>query len=252
MVEIAAQDMGIFAKPGRSGLGPGIAASILLHLILLSAAFWLIAAPAHRGPPEESAVRVEILPPPRPKLVLPPPPVSSDTILSSPPEIEAPQRPPVQTPASTVPESAIVPPSSETRGASSGMIRATKLLAAAALADPRSAQAASAMKTLAPEEQVEQLCNLEAMEQIAAENQRLNPDYLVAYAMSNTRRRGGSFEANGAAFRSNGKWYSLRYACDVSENPLEVAGFSFEIGAEIPRAEWAEHFLTASAPADGQ
>lgn len=65
----------------------------------------------------------------------------------------------------------------------SAMIRPATMLSGEALADPRSRQARAALRQLAYFDRREQLCNLEAMEQIHAWRDEFEPERLVAYAM---------------------------------------------------------------------
>lgn len=129
--------------------------------------------------------------------------------------------------------------------ATAGMIRATHLMAAAMLADPRSAKAAKAMKTLAASERIVQLCNIEAMEQIHAWNSAFKPDFLVAYAMADTRQSGNRVEADGAAFRSKRHWFNVSFTCEARRDLAGVDQFAFQVGDEIPKDAWRDHNLAA-------
>ncbi len=129
--------------------------------------------------------------------------------------------------------------------AAASMIHATRLMAAAVLADPHSAKAAKAMKTLAASERIVQLCNIEAMEQIHAWKPTLRPDFLVAYAMAETRQAGNRVEADGAAFRSKQHWYNVSFTCEARPDLAGVAQFAFQVGDEIPKDAWRDHNLAA-------
>ncbi len=63
------------------------------------------------------------------------------------------------------------------------MIRAVKILSGEALADARSRQARIALRQLSDFDRREQLCNLEALEQVHAWDGDYEPERLVAYAM---------------------------------------------------------------------
>jgi hypothetical protein len=43
--------------------------------------------------------------------------------------------------------------------------------------------------------------------------------------------------------RSHGRWYHVSYVCKVSPDGLEVESFEYKLGDEVPRAQWAEHYL---------
>lgn len=138
---------------------------------------------------------------------------------------------------SATPEQPADPPAAENE---SDMIAATRLRAAEVLSDPRSAGAREALDTLAPETRLEQLCNLEAMEQIHLWKPGLAPDFVIAYATSDTRLRGLELAAEGAAVRISGHWFQLRYACTGAGDLSAVTRLAFALGAEIPQAEWSE------------
>lgn len=123
------------------------------------------------------------------------------------------------------------------------MIAATRLRAAEVLADPRSASVRREMRTLAPEIRLEQLCNLEAMEQVHLWKPVLSPDFVTAYAMDDTQIDGRALKADGAAIRIADRWFRLRYACTATADIATVTQFSFELGAEIPKGDWEEHGL---------
>ncbi|MCX8998019.1 DUF930 domain-containing protein [Rhizobiaceae bacterium BDR2-2] len=153
--------------------------------------------------------------------------------------------PPVSTrpisPESAAPEQPADPPAA----AEDDMIAATRFRAAEVLSDPRSASAREALQTLAPETRLEQLCNLEVMEQVRLWKPDLAPDFVIAYATTDTRLRGRELTAEGAAVRISGRWFRLRYACTGSGDLAAVTRLAFSLGAEIPEAEWSEHGLPA-------
>lgn len=212
----------------------GIAGSALLHVIaLLVAGFIFVASPL---PEQREAVHVTLLNPDLPK---PPPPTAvapdeTSSPASSPPQLQTEAR-------SEAPNAPAAPPSSEVQG----MVTATHMRSAAVLADPRSAGARAALKTLDPDTRIEQVCNLEAMEQVRQWKAGSSPDYLVAYAMEDTKRTGAHLHADGAAIRISDHWYRFRYACTVGSDET-VTRFAFALGAEIPRTEWSDHGLVSS------
>ena len=122
------------------------------------------------------------------------------------------------------------------------MITARTLHSESVLANPHSRGAREALKTLAADERIEQLCGLEAMSQIHAWKAEFEPDRIVAFAMAGTKLTKSALEADGAAFRSRKQWYGLRFRCEMAANG-KVAGFQFRVGEAIPRSEWAAHDL---------
>jgi Domain of Unknown Function (DUF930) len=126
-----------------------------------------------------------------------------------------------------------------------GMIQARTLLASGVLDNPLSAQAREMLPYLAGEERMEQLCNLEAMEQVHAWREEFQPDRLVAYATADTRISDHTVFVEGGALRSGHRWYAIRYRCDLTAGHDVVTAFAFEIGAAIPRSRWEELSLPA-------
>jgi hypothetical protein len=130
----------------------------------------------------------------------------------------------------------------------STMVQATKLYAATMLAAPRARKARAALRKLGTQEKMIQLCNIEAMEQIARWDKRFRPEYVIAYAMSDPALSASTVDANGAAFRSRKHWYNLEFKCAVTPDIASVSSFEFRVEAEIPKGEWLSHNLT---PDDG-
>ncbi|TWF49786.1 uncharacterized protein DUF930 [Neorhizobium alkalisoli] len=144
-----------------------------------------------------------------------------------------------------MPEPAIAP-----LAAPAGRIKATTLLSAKTLADPRSWQARASLQQLSGADRLEQICNLEAMEQVRAWNADYRPDAVVAYAMAESRLSGRTVDAPGAAIRSKKRWYAISYTCTTAATTEEVVSFEFEMGAEIPEDQWAEHSLFSGTSVD--
>ncbi|MBD9651792.1 DUF930 domain-containing protein [Ensifer sp. ENS09] len=129
------------------------------------------------------------------------------------------------------------------------MVQAKRFFSAAILADSRSRQALEGLSQLTADERIVQLCNLEAMEQVHRWRVDFNPDLLVAYATSNILLTGRDLRADGAAFRSRGRWFNIKFGCAVAPDIKSVVRFEFQVGDEIPKSEWEAHFLPAGAEA---
>lgn len=205
----------------RTRGSPGALASVALHvgfagLLLLAAR---LQPPAL--PPEES-VAVEIL---------------------TPQEFEAATH---ADPADAVP--APSPPSGRTepaKPAPPAMVRPSTMLSERTLADPRSRQARSALGQMTRDERMVQLCDLEAMAQVAAWSGRFRPDRVVDYATRDTLVEGIRVVADGAAFRSGHAWFGLKFRCELTADLVKVAAFEFLVGDAIPREDWEELGLPA-------
>jgi len=99
------------------------------------------------------------------------------------------------------------------------------------------------LQMLAPAERLEQLCDYTAMARIRGEKKEFRPDRAVANAMAEPSARGDTLEVRGGAFRSKKKWYALTYRCTATPDHLKIVTFNYNIGAEIPEANWASFGL---------
>lgn len=183
------------------------------------------------------AVSIEMVPL---SALTPPPPITPVPVPAEPAPVET-------LPGGTAPETAAPPPSPQSKPAAPpvppGMIRATTMLAARNLAGSR--QARTAMRMLTSDTRVEQLCGLEAMEQVHAWQRDYQPDRIVVYAMGEPTMTGSLFEADGAAFRSRSLWYRIRFTCELTPDRARVTAFAFAVGAAVPREDWEDHGLPA-------
>lgn len=199
-----------------------MAASIAIHLLLVLALLAL-AIPEPFAPAEGSSISVELL-------------SEADYALLTAPEPEA-----VPTPKPAAPAPKPAPPAS----AETGMVAATEFYAADILADPANREVQQNFPLLADREQIIQLCNIEALEQLRMDNVADNPDALVGYAFEGISVTGLSLEAQGGAYRAAGKWYRIGYTCEVAPDIRSVSAFAYAVGAPVPESEWEAHFLNA-------
>ncbi|MAS07957.1 MAG: hypothetical protein CL534_25160 [Ahrensia sp.] len=213
-----------FPKQDRS---PRLAAasSIALHAAILAAAILLIHTPAPEEAPERR-VNVEIIDAGRfDEAFAPEAPVEPDNARFA-PEQDLPEVRP------------------------DGLIVARTLRSDAVLADPRSAKAKAALPMMQSDERMLQLCSIEAMEQVAGLGDDYAPDMIVTYAMDDVRVKGSTARAPGAAVRSRGHWFNLRFECSVTPDLDHVVAFAFRLGSAIPEAEWEGHNLVAGGDLD--
>jgi len=217
----------------RTGDRPlGTLASLTLHFAVGAALLLLPQVRQIDLPPEES-ISVELLPPP-----------PMETPQFAAPEQNAPEEPrPHLDKPETRPEPAAMPRVQP-------MTKATKLLSANALADPRSRKAREELRRLTAGDRIIQLCNIEAMEQVRDWNTAFQPDFVMAYAQAGVSLDAYSAEARGGAFRSGRHWYGIKFKCELTPDLAKVAAFEFLVGDEIPPTEWAELNLTVGDPED--
>ena len=112
----------------------------------------------------------------------------------------------------------------------------------AAQAAAGSTQFERSLEHLAPSARLEQICDYTAMKKIRATH-HFRPDRAVGYAISPAKVQGNTLVADGAAFRSRGKWYRLSYTCTTTPDRMKVLSFEFKIGGAIPRDKWAGYGL---------
>ncbi|SEI02943.1 protein of unknown function [Tardiphaga sp. OK245] len=121
------------------------------------------------------------------------------------------------------------------------------ILALACIAAQSPLHAASSrtdqMLKLSPETRLEQRCDARAMGSVGREHKGYKPDEFVAYAFADPVIRGNQIKAPGGAIRSGGKWYKLSYVCETTPDGLDVKSFAYQLGTEVPRSEWDEHYL---------
>ncbi|WP_330999213.1 DUF930 domain-containing protein [Oryzicola mucosus] len=142
--------------------------------------------------------------------------------------------------AATPPVSqAIQPPDKKTPG----KVKPTLMLSEKVLADPRSRKARQELAALAPADQIEQLCGLEAMAQVSAWSKEFLPDRVVTYATAEPTFAGNALSADGAALHSKQDWFKLQFKCELTPDHKRVAAFEFLVGDPIPRIDWSEHSL---------
>ena len=211
------------ASPRRS-VPWGLLASLLLHALLVTVLV-LLPQPDPMIPMVEHSIEVEIVsaPPAEPEL--------------RPSQVGPPARVPDGVPEKPLPP---VP-----KPQPPAMIRPTQILSARTLGDARSREARATLAQLAPDDRIEQLCDVEAMDQLHAWKSELQPDRLIAYAMAETKLSDGAMQADGAAFRSKRQWYKLKFKCAVSPDLTKVASFEFLVGDPVPKSEWQTHNLPA-------
>jgi hypothetical protein len=90
------------------------------------------------------------------------------------------------------------------------------------------------MESLASPARFEQLCNVEAIEQIASQGSGFRPERVVAYATADTSLEGDELVAEGAAFLSGGVWRHLSFRCATTPDHRKVVSFDFATGGLIP------------------
>ena len=153
--------------------------------------------------------------------------------------------PPVPAAVAAEPVAEAVPLTSGAPSQTDGMIAATDFYAGGILADPDNVEIRENFPLLASSEQVIQLCNMEALEQLRLASPAVVADTLVGYAFDSISVTGGVLDAQGGAVRSGGRWFHFRYHCAVTPDIAAVSAFEYALGAPIPEEQWEEHFLNS-------
>ncbi|MEX3009286.1 DUF930 domain-containing protein [Hoeflea sp. TYP-13] len=110
------------------------------------------------------------------------------------------------------------------------------------LHDDKSPVATTAMADLPRGIRAGDLCATELRRQLLDSPQAYWPDILPAYRLD----EGTVLQVQKGAFRSNTRWFNLKFRCEVDEAATRVVSFEYDVGAPIPPAEWAGRGLPAS------
>lgn len=200
-------------------------ASALAHGALL-VALALLAVPRALEHPPERVITVDLVKP------LPTPPPAAPVPLPLP-------EPVLATPSEAATGGAAA------EGDEDGMVAARDFYAAGILADPANEEVRKNFPLLATSEQVTQLCNMEALEQLRSAEPAVLADALLGYAFDAVAVSGTELDAEGGAVRSGGRWFHFRYHCAVTPDIASVSAFQYAIGAPIPKDQWEAHFLNS-------
>ncbi len=207
--------------------------SAMAHGVLLVAVIWL-SVPKPLPTPPSGAIFVEFVV----ESDAPAEPVQQAQVLSA-PVSQAEQ-------AVAATDVAITPPAPPAQAEAGGMVAATRFYASSVLNDPANTEVRENFPLLADQEQVIQLCNIEALEQLREAEPGAPPDAVVGYAFDSIDVNGLDLSANGGAVRSGGQWYHIRYHCAVAPDIRSVPAFEYELGAPVPESEWDAHFLNGT------
>ncbi|MGV2981669.1 DUF930 domain-containing protein [Camelimonas sp. ID_303_24] len=90
---------------------------------------------------------------------------------------------------------------------------------------------------------LEEVCGTEVGLRISREHRGFLVDKVVADTFRREVQVRNRIVAKGAVFRSRGKWFHLAFECETGPHHMDVHKMSYSIGAEIPRSQWARHYL---------
>lgn len=172
----------------------------------------------------EQVVLVELVAAPVPLADAPSPAIPE----TGAPGTDSPDRPAADTPAA---------PPAASSGAVSEMIEATVLMAGAALADPRNAEARAMLPLIEDTLRREQVCGIEAMEQIRSRDPDFAAECVISYAFADPESTGDELRAAGATVLAGGWWFRLEYVCVLGADLASVTAFRYRIGERLSDAE---------------
>lgn len=90
---------------------------------------------------------------------------------------------------------------------------------------------------------LEEVCDTEVMLQINREHSEFVVDKVIAYTFRSPVQKNDRLVADGAAFRSRGKWFRLAYRCQTGPRHLDITELRYEVGDEIERKLWRRFYL---------
>ncbi|ESY83394.1 hypothetical protein ACVWWD_004210 [Mesorhizobium sp. URHB0026] len=96
---------------------------------------------------------------------------------------------------------------------------------------------------LDPQTRLEQRCDAEILDRITHDDRKFKADRVVAYAFATPEMSADAIRSSGAAFRSKGQWYRLKFKCQTGPDHMEVLQLRYRIGDEIPEADWPKYNL---------
>ena len=120
------------------------------------------------------------------------------------------------------------------------------VLASLALAWPAKAMdnaLRAGLLKLDPQTRLEQRCDAEVLDRISHDDHNYKADRVVAYAFATPQMSADAIKSTGAAFRSKGQWYRLKFKCQTAPDHMQVLQLRYRIGDEIPETDWAKYNL---------
>jgi hypothetical protein len=123
------------------------------------------------------------------------------------------------------------------------ILSAIGLLALATSANAMDSRLRAGLLKLDPQTRLEQRCDAEVLDRITHDDNHFSADRVVAYAFAKPVMQENAIRTKGAAFRSKGQWYHLKYKCQTAPDHMKVTKFHYTIGPEIPKDEWTKYDL---------
>ncbi|RUW82412.1 DUF930 domain-containing protein, partial [Mesorhizobium sp. M8A.F.Ca.ET.023.01.1.1] len=78
----------------------------------------------------------------------------------------------------------------------------------------------SGLMKLDPQTRLEQRCDAEVLDRITHDDRKFKADRVVAYAFATPEMSADAIRSPGAAFRSRGQWYRLKFKCQTGPDHM--------------------------------
>lgn len=109
---------------------------------------------------------------------------------------------------------------------------------------PRKRVAPPEEKVVVGDRKRETLCHDAARSEIKKSRPELNPDVVISSAIIGSEAAANIIVANGAAFRSEGRWYNFKFRCEADPFEEKLIAFDYLIGPAFPEGEVVEVKVT--------
>ena len=92
---------------------------------------------------------------------------------------------------------------------------------------------------LEPRTRTIQLCNFAGLKAFARDK-KLAPraDRVLINAVSEPKIEAAQVTGSGGVVRSGHRWFAFTFKCALTADGKQTSGFTYEIGKEIPKAQW--------------
>ncbi|MET0742136.1 MAG: DUF930 domain-containing protein [Microvirga sp.] len=96
---------------------------------------------------------------------------------------------------------------------------------------------------LEPRTRMIQVCDIRMVQDMRGDKQFPAVDRAVIDAASRPVFDDDTIRGEGGAFRSKGRWFQFSFDCTLAPDHLKTLSFSYDIGDEIPEADWEKFGL---------
>jgi hypothetical protein len=105
---------------------------------------------------------------------------------------------------------------------------------------PRKRVAPPEEKVLVGDRKREAICHDAARSEVTRSRPELKPDIVISSAIIPSQAAANIIVANGAAFRSEGRWYNFKFRCEADPFEEKLIAFDFLVGPAFPDGEVVE------------